>query len=114
MALADIHLAQAERLLRPFIVRCEQAGVGDQVRVGYRIERSSVVLFESRIHWKNRTDWLEHRVAKFQFVATINRWRLFCQFSDLEWRGYAPLPEAETLAELVREVDADPTGIFWG
>ena len=57
---------------------------------------------------------MEHPIAQFRWVATIGRWRLFCMFSDLKWRGYEPFPEAPDLASLVAEVKRDPTGIFWG
>ena len=114
MPLSDLQQAQAERLLRPIIQESDRPDVRDKLRLGYRVERNTIVLFESRIRWDNHAEWMEESVAKFQYVASISRWRLFCMFSDLKWHGYEPLPEAASLAELVDEVARDPTGIFWG
>jgi hypothetical protein len=33
---------------------------------------------------------------------------------DLKWHRYEPISESPDLAELVAEVRADPTGIFFG
>lgn len=114
MALSDTQRAQAAKLLDPICQGADRPGVREQLRVGYRIEGSSVVLFESRVRYDNHAEWLEHPVAKFTYVASIERWRLFCVFRDLKWHGYQPRPEASTLAALVDEVQRDPTGIFWG
>jgi hypothetical protein len=53
-------------------------------------------------------------VAKYRFVKSKEVWRLYCQFRDLEWHAYDPLPESPDLEALVSEVRNDPTGIFWG
>jgi hypothetical protein len=114
MALSDLQQAQVDRLLRPIIANADRPDVREQLRLDYRIEANAVILFESRIRWDDRSQWLEEPVAKFRYVHSISRWRLFCQFSDLRWHGYEPLPEAASLDELVAEVMRDPTGIFWG
>ena len=114
MALSELQQAHVAKLLRPIIKRADRPGVREQLRLGYRIERNSVVLFESRVAWDDQSRWIEHRVAKFQYVSSIARWRLFCQFRDLKWHGYEPLPESESLDALVAEVSRDPTCIFWG
>jgi hypothetical protein len=34
--------------------------------------------------------------------------------ADLKWHGYKPLPVSFDLEELVREIDEDPNGCFFG
>jgi len=114
MALSAHQQAQAKRLLAPVCAPSADPAVQAQLRIEYRIEGNAIVLFEARPRWQHPTEWMEEPVAKFRYVASIGRWRLFCMWRDLKWHGYAPLPEAETLAELVREVRSDRTGIFWG
>ncbi|MEO8480526.1 MAG: DUF3024 domain-containing protein [Gemmatimonadota bacterium] len=114
MPLSDFQQAQVEKLLRPIVARADRPDVRDQLRLGYRIEGNAVVLFESRVMYNDPSQWIEEPVAKFRYVASISRWRLFCMFRDLKWRGYELLPEAPSLDELVAEVLRDPTGIFWG
>ena len=53
-------------------------------------------------------------VAKFVHVGTHREWRLYCQHRDLKWHAYRALPVSSSFAKLLEEVDADPTGIFWG
>ena len=81
---------------------------------GFRISGSDVVLFETRPVWDNPTEWMEHPVAKFRYNATRELWQLYCQFRDLKWHSYEPLRAAGSFEILLREVDRDPTGIFWG
>ncbi len=114
MALSDVQKAQAAKLLDPIAREADRPGVRDQLRVGYRIEGNSVVLFESRVRFDKRSEWLDHPVAKFTYVTSIQRWRLYCRFRDLKWHGYQPLPEADSMEHLVSEVRRDPTCIFWG
>ena len=103
-----------KRLLATVCALSPDPAVRAKLRVEYRIEGNTVILFESRPRWQHPTEWMEEPVAKFQYVASIDRWRLFCMRRDLKWHGYTPLPQADSVEDLVREVERDPTGIFWG
>lgn len=111
-SLSDEQRAEAEALLAPL---CDvPSHVRDQLREGFYFDGPSIVLYESRPRFQRPSEWGEHGVAKFTYVKSRRVWRLFCQFRDLQWHAYEPLPEATSLARLVAEVDDDPTGIFWG
>jgi hypothetical protein len=112
--LPQLQTALVERLLRPICEPHSDPSVATQLRHGYRIDGYSVVLFESRPAYRAPYDWQDHDVAKFRFVNTKGIWELFCQFRDLKWRSYEPLPESPDLDVLVAEVRNDPTGIFCG
>lgn len=112
--LADVQRGLAERLLTPICEPHLDPAVSSQLRIGFRFEANSIVLFESRPHFGKPDEWLEEPVAKFTFRKNAQRWLLYCMFRDLKWHAYEPLPEADDLATLVDEVRADPTGIFWG
>jgi hypothetical protein len=90
------------------------AAVRNKLRVGFRIKGNEVVLFEERPDFRLPNEWHEMAVAKFKYVATRGLWRLYCQHRDLRWHAYQALPAARTFDQLLDEVDADPTGIFWG
>jgi hypothetical protein len=72
------------------------------------------VLFERRPSFLKPEIWHEQPVAKFRVNKRRATWQLFCVFRDLKWPAYEPLRESADLAELVAEVQRDPTGIFWG
>jgi hypothetical protein len=112
--LSQVQSALVERLLAPICAPHPDPAVSSKLQHGYRIEGYAVVLYERRPAFRAPHEWHDHDVAKFRFVKTAERWQLFCQFRDLKWHSYEPLPEAPDLEALVSEVRRDPTGIFWG
>ena len=112
-AFTDIQQRQIDKLLAPLCVLPDDPAVRSKLRIGYRVEGLSVVLFESPPAFLS-PEWQEEPVAKFTYVKANERWKLFCMFRDLKWRGYDPFRESRDLAPLVDEVRRDPTGIFWG
>jgi hypothetical protein len=114
VALPDIQRANIDALLGPMCRPHPDPQVASRVRCGYHVEGIAVVLYESRPSYLKPEVWQEHAVAKFQFNKSRGTWQLFCMFRDLKWRAYEPLRESLDLADLVREVQTDPTGIFWG
>lgn len=88
--------------------------VRDQVDLDYSVERQSIVIFERRADWMLPEDWVESPVAKATYVRTQDVWRLYWLRSDLQWHGYDPAPEFESLDVLLEVVDKDPLGCFWG
>jgi hypothetical protein len=112
--LSEVQSALVERLLAPICAPHPDLAVSSKLRHGYRVDGYSVVLYESRPAFRAPNEWHEHDVAKFRFVKSAAVWQLFCQFRDLKWHSYEPLPESNDLETLVAEVRRDPTGIFWG
>ena len=114
MALTELQKAQVQKLLTAYCAKRVPPAVRATVRVGHRIEGSAVILYEERPAFGPPHDWQEMVVAKFTYVGTRREWRLYCQHRDLRWHAYQALPAASSFATLLDEVDADPTGIFWG
>jgi DUF3024 family protein len=114
VALTEIQKAQVDRLLTAYCAKRVPAPVLPKIRVGYRIVGNAVILYEERPAFQPPHNWLEMVVAKFMHVGTRREWRLYCQHRDLKWHAYQALPVSSSFAELLDEVDADPTGIFWG
>jgi len=114
MALTQLQEAQVSTLLSAYCQARVPARVRDQVRLGFRIEGHAVELLESRPSLDDSRVWHEQAIAKFRYGAAKGVWRLYCQFRDLKWHEYKPHPSARSFAQLLDEVDRDPTGIFWG
>ena len=112
--LPDIQRARVDALLGPMCQPHPDPQIAAEVRRGYRVEGADAELFESRPSFLEPDVWRERPVAKFRFNKSRGAWQLFCMFRDLKWHAYEPLPESLDLAELVREVQRDPIGIFWG
>ncbi len=88
--------------------------VRDQLKLCHRTEGNSIVLFEFRVSFSRPEQWHEEPVAKFTYVQSRNRWRLFWMDSSLKWKGYTKLSQAGTFEELFHEVVTDPLNFFWG
>jgi DUF3024 family protein len=114
LALTEVQKAHVNKHLTAYCAKRVPPAVRTKVRVGYRIERNAVILYEERPAFRPPHDWQEMVVAKFTYVGTQRRWRLYCQHRDLRWHIYQALPTASSFSDLLDEVDADPTGIFWG
>lgn len=113
-AFTDIQQRHIEKLMAPICASPSDPAVRGQLRIAFRVEGQSVVLFESRPAFMPPHEWREEPVAKFTHVKSTGHWKLFCMFRDLKWHGYEPFPKSRALAPLVDEVRSDPTGIFWG
>ena len=112
--LPDIQRARVDSLLGPICQPHPDPQIAAEVRRGYRFEGADAVLFEGQPSFLKPEVWHERPIAKFRFNKSRGVWQLFCMFRDLKWRAYEPLRESADLAQLVSEVQRDPTGIFWG
>jgi hypothetical protein len=53
-------------------------------------------------------------VAKTTYVRTDDRWKVFWMRRDLRWHGYEPAREVDSLDAVLRVVERDDQGCFWG
>jgi hypothetical protein len=51
---------------------------------------------------------------RFRYYSGLKEWRLFWRDRNSKWHAYHEAPPAARFEDLLTEVDADPTGIFWG
>jgi len=87
--------------------------VRDKVRVGFHIRGNAVTLYEERPHFRDRTHWVQIVVAQFRYNQKTMQWTLYCADRNSRWHNYQARPTKD-IHRLLREVDSDPTGIFWG
>jgi hypothetical protein len=113
MAIPELERARAERALRRV---CDKvpAHIRDELEHDFRVVRSDIELFERRPHYLERDRKIEHVVAKFRYNARRGSWTLYWSDRNLRWHSYEGLEGRRDFLELLREVEKDPTGIFWG
>jgi len=87
----------------------------DKIRIEYKIRGKSVTIFDCRPPWHESAgpEWSRLPVAQLRFNPTTNEWTLFCADRNSRWHLY-DFVEPGSVAELLAEIEADPTGIFWG
>jgi len=74
----------------------------------------AITLFEQRPHWKDKTIWTKSDIARVRYNKTDGTWTLYYRDQHGKWQSYDPLPPTPDFGEVLREIQADPTGIFWG
>jgi len=113
MAIPELEKKRASRALRR---HCETVPIEirRQLKKDFRFVRSDVELFDRRPHYKDPGRCIEHVVARFEDNARPGWWTLFWSDKNLRWHAYEGMEDRRDLLELLKEVEADPTCIFWG
>jgi len=75
-----------------------------------------IIIVERRPPWSPDPgpEWTTDPVARLRYLTSRGVWRLYWPGSDERWHEYPELPWARTVDELLREIDRDPTALFWG
>lgn len=110
MALPEPEQQKVDTLLGEL---CRQRTVPDQVTLQLDIRGNRVVLTESRPLFIDPSVWNEIKIAQLEYSSDSGTWTLYWYDRKNRRQPYPTGRNRDTLEKLVREVDADPTGIFW-
>jgi hypothetical protein len=86
----------------------------DKVRLGFRFRANSVTLFEVRPVFSHPGKWVDIVVAQFRYDPKSRLWTLYAADRNSRWFQYWDFDPSKDFNALLAEVEADPTGIFWG
>lgn len=77
---------------------------------------NSITIVERRPAWPPGTEaeWTRMRVAQLRHDPATGLWSLHCADRNGRWWPYHELAPSRSIDPLLAEIDADPTGIFWG
>lgn len=103
-----------ERTLDAYCARICPPGVRTAVNVGYQIEMSRVTLLEWRPICGVAGTRRAVSVAQMRWSPRDNLWRLYFTDDRSEWRRADRHSPARSFIDLLRAVDADDSGVFWG
>ena len=98
---------------------CEQrvpAHVRDQIRVEVDVAPRHLTIVECRPPWRPEAgpEWTRFPIARLRYTKTSRRWSLLWRDRHLRFHAYDRLAPSVHVDDLLREIDADPTAIFWG
>lgn len=82
-----------------------------QVRIESAVRGNSVTIFECRLPW--HPNLTKVRVAQLRYSADTHHWSLYWADRNGRWHRYDDL-DPGPLGTALNEIEADPTGIFWG
>jgi hypothetical protein len=90
--------------------------INDKVRMEVDTTPSSVTILECRPPWNAPRDpnWTRHPVARLRYVQSTKLWTLYWSDRNLKFHRYDRVEPTPTIQNLLDEIDADPTAIFWG
>lgn len=88
--------------------------VRDKLRICFKIRGNSIVLFEERPSFPDKSVWVDIFVAQFRFNPENGKWTLYWADRNSRWHIYDDFLPSKNFNVLLKEVDNDPTGIFWG
>jgi hypothetical protein len=113
MAIPELERERVARALRRF---CERVPleVRHQLTHDFRFVRSDVELLERRPHFQDKKRQTEQIIAKFRYNARRGCWTLLWSDRNSRWHTYEGFEEKRNFMALLREVERDPTRIFFG
>ena len=114
MAFTEIELKLIENTVGRMCERRSPPHQRDQIRTIYKVVNHSVKVYEQRPRWRHPEEWTNMGIAKFVYLRTTKKWRLYWMRQDSKWHSYEPLSESTAIETLVSEVDEDPYGTFFG
>ncbi|MEZ5500991.1 MAG: DUF3024 domain-containing protein [Steroidobacteraceae bacterium] len=108
--------ALTERILRrtldAYCARICPPSARYAVRLGWRLDDTRVTLHELRSFCGVPGAPHPVAIAQFRFSGSTGRWTLHVA-DPRGWRRYRPHASDSSFIALLREVDADPKGLFW-
>ena len=114
MPLPELLHKQAQQQLDKFCrerVPCERF---QGFRLGYSFSENHVTLFEERFNPAGEEERLHTPIARFSYSPDLNQWVLYSIDRDLRWHIYQSITPSLNLSRLIKALDDDPIGIFWG
>lgn len=104
---------EVDRVVADYCAKRVPEHARHQVKMGFDVRGNSITLFEERPHWQDPARWIKSAIAQFRHDQKTGKWTLFCADRNARWHDYQAKPTSD-IRTLLREVDDDPTHIFWG
>ncbi|MFC1567681.1 DUF3024 domain-containing protein [Pseudomonadota bacterium] len=114
MAFNELDLQRIKKHVGGLCEKRSPVHLRSELRLIYKIENQSVIIFEERPNWRDPDIFTETEIAKMTLVRSHNIWKLYWMRGNLKWHSYDPLSSASNLESLVAEIDEDPLCCFFG
>lgn len=114
MALTNLQKQAVEAIMNAFCEKRVPLEVRDKINLSFEINGCKVNLYENRPFWRDPSQWSKMKIAQFRFNNEDRKWTLYCLDRNQKYWEYDHISPNKDIKKLIEEVDADPTGIFWG
>lgn len=116
MTFNDLELQAIKSTVGALCRRMASKKFKDELRITYDIEENSVLLFEERrgrATQNNSTEWIRIECARFRYIRSRGHWILDWIHRG-KWELYDPDTQRQDLRTLVKFVEEDENGAFFG
>jgi hypothetical protein len=88
----------------------------DQVRYELDIADRHLTVLECRPPWRSDfgPDWTRFPIVRLHYTKANRTWAIYWRDRNLKFHRFEPVAPSRHVEELVRAVDEDHSGIFWG
>jgi len=114
MSFNDIELQRIKKEVGGLCSEKSPAHLKNKLRFEYEIEKQNVIIYEVRPAWDNPVEFIRAPMAKITYVISQKVWKLYWQRANLKWVSYEPSESFQELRDLVKEIDNDIYGCFFG
>jgi Protein of unknown function (DUF3024) len=114
MAFTNLEIQLIHRLVGEFCERRIPARFKDQVRLSYTIGNHEIIISEERASRGASSEWLELEIAKLRYWRAANEWQLYWKRASGKWWPYEAHTRSKTLEAMIKEIDLDSGGCFFG
>ena len=88
--------------------------IRDKVKLIYKITGNKVTLIETRPFYCDPSIWTETPIAQFRFDYETKKWALYFMDRNSRWHLYDLVEPSADFEDMLKGLDNDRTGIFWG
>ena len=114
MILTDIDLQKVKNTVGGLCSEKTPEHLKDQLRFEYEIENHNVIIYEVRPAWENPSEFTKMPMAKLTYVKSQNIWKLYWKRANEKWVIYEPNGSDRDIGTLVKKIDKDSYGCFFG
>lgn len=114
MSKPNQHLLDAENKIKVFCENRIPEEVRDKIKMNYETKGKKINLYEERPRWTGDGPWTKMAIAQIRYNEEKENWTIYWRDRNERWHLYTEITPRKQIVEIIREIDADPTGIFWG
>jgi hypothetical protein len=115
MSFSEFELKKYQKELNSFIDEIRPpVHIRKELDYGYRIDKQSILLFETRPDWIDLDQVIETYFAKATYVRTQKIWKIYWLRQDLKFHKYEPVPQVKHLSDFIKTVKEDEFCCFFG
>ena len=104
-----------EKKVGEFCTKRVPADVLDKLNISYKMRGDSVTIFENRAPWRpEMKEWTSMAIAQMRYDNKTGEWTLYCADRNDKWHEHMDIEPTKNIEKILKEITADPTGIFWG